>query len=143
MNHTAYEEDFIPWVETQAALLRDRKFELLDIPNLYEELTSMASHLRHQLASRLCVLEVHLLKCRYQPLRKSRSWCKTILEQRSRIELLIKRYPSLRHDLADEAGGVYPTASRQAARETGMAAANFPTVLPFTVDELLDFDFEP
>jgi len=42
MNHTAYEEDFIPWVETQAALLRDRKFELLDIPNLYEELTSMA-----------------------------------------------------------------------------------------------------
>jgi hypothetical protein len=43
MNHTAYEEDFIPWVETQAALLRDRKFDLLDIPNLYDELTSMAS----------------------------------------------------------------------------------------------------
>lgn len=67
MNHTAYEEDFIPWVETQAALLRDRKFDLLDIPNLYEELTSMASHIRHQLASRLRVLEVHLLKRSFQP----------------------------------------------------------------------------
>jgi len=143
MNHTTYEEDFIPWVETQAALLRDHKFELLDIPNLCEELTSMASHIRHQLASRLCVLEVHLLKCRYQPLRKSRSWSRTILEQRSRIELLVKRYPSLRHDLADEATGVYPTATRKAARETGLAQAVLPTILPFTVDELLDFDFEP
>ncbi len=143
MNHTAYEEDFIPWVETQAALLRDRKFELLDIPNLYEELTSMASHIRHQLASRLCVLEVHLLKCRYQPLRKGRSWRKTLLEQRSRIELLVKRYPSLRHDLPDEAESVYPTAARKAARETHLAQALLPATLPFTVDELLDFDFEP
>ncbi|MTW11456.1 DUF29 family protein [Pseudoduganella eburnea] len=143
MNHTAYEEDFIPWVETQAALLRDRKFELLDIPNLYEELTSMASHIRHQLASRLCVLEVHLLKCRYQPLRKSRSWRGTILEQRSRIEMLIRRYPSLQHDLPDEATGAYPTAVRKAARETGLAQAILPTALPFTVDELLDFAFEP
>lgn len=143
MNHTAYEEDFIPWVETQAALLRDRKFELLDIPNLYEELTSMASHIRHQLASRLCVLEVHLLKCRYQPLRKSRSRRKTMLEQRTRIELLIKHYPSLRHDLADESAGVYPSAARKATRETGLAKGVMPAVLPFTVDELLDFDFEP
>lgn len=143
MNHTAYDEDFIPWVETQAALLRDRKFDLLDIPNLHEELSSMASHIRHQLASRLCVLEAHLLKCRYQPLRKSRSWRRTILEQRSRIELLLKRYPSLRHDLADEAIGVYLTAARKAARETGMAQAVLPTTLPFTADELLDFDFEP
>ena len=143
MNHTAYEEDFIPWVEIQAALLRDRKFDLLDIPNLYEELTSMASHIRHQLSSRLCVLEVHLLKYRYQPLRKSRSWRKTMLEQRSRIELLIRRYPSLRHDLADEAEGVYPTAARKAARETGLAQAVLPTTLPFTPAELLDFDFEP
>ncbi|WP_342119679.1 DUF29 domain-containing protein [Pseudoduganella sp. OTU4001] len=143
MNHTAYEEDFIPWVETQAALLRDRKFELLDIPNLYEELTSMASHIRHQLASRLCVLEVHLLKCRYQPVRKSRSWRKTMLEQRTRIELLIKRYPSLRQDLADEAASVYPSAARKAARETGLAQTVLPAILPFAVDELLDFDYEP
>lgn len=143
MNHTTYDEDFIPWVETQAALLRDRKFELLDIPNLYEELTSMASHIRHQLASRLRVLEVHLLKCRFQPRRKSHSWSKTLAEQRARIEQLIKHYPSLRHDLVDQASDAYPVAIRQAARETGLPPANFPAVLPFTVDELLDYDFEP
>ncbi len=143
MNHTAYEEDFIPWVETQAALLRDRKFDLLDIPNLYEELTSMASHIRHQLASRLRVLEVHLLKCSFQPKRKSSSWHKTICEQRARIAQLLQHYPSLQHDLPDEAVGAYTVAVRQAARETGLAAARFPAVLPFTVDELLDFDFEP
>ncbi len=143
MNHTAYEEDFIPWVETQAALLRDRKFELLDIPNLYEELTGMASHIRHQLASRLRVLEVHLLKCSFQPKRKSSSWRKTICEQRARIAQLLKRYPSLQHDLADEASGAYPIAVRQAARETGLAPVRFPTTLPFLVDQMLDFDFEP
>jgi len=143
MNHTAYEEDFIPWVETQAALLREHKFELLDIPNLYEELTSMASHIRHQLASRLCVLEVHLLKSSFQPKRKSSSWRKTICEQRARIAQLIKRYPSLQHDLADEAIDTYAIAVRQTARETGIDAARFPSALPFTVDELLDFDFEP
>lgn len=143
MNHTACEEDFIPWVETQAALLRDRKFELLDIPNLYEELTSMASHIRHQLASRLRVLEVHLLKCSFQPKRKSSSWRRTIGEQRARIAQLLKRYPSLQHDLSDEALDAYPIAVRQTARETGIDPARFPAALPFTVDELLDFDFEP
>ena len=143
MNHAAYEEDFIPWVETQAALLHDRKFELLDIPHLYEELTSMASHIRHQLASRLRVLEIHLLKCAFQPRRKSTSWRKTICEQRARIAQLLKRYPSLKHDLADEAAGAYPIAVRQTARETGMDASRFPGTLPFTTDELLDFDFEP
>jgi hypothetical protein len=143
MNHTAYEEDFIPWVETQAALLRDRKFDLLDIPNLYDELTSMASHIRHQLSSRLRVLEVHLLKCSFQPKRKSRSWRKTICEQRARLAQLLKRYPSLRHDLHDEAADAYLIAVRQAARETGLVATHFPSQLPFTIDELLDFDFEP
>jgi hypothetical protein len=143
MNRTAYEEDFIPWVETQAALLRDRKFDLLDIPNLYEELTSMASHIRHQLASRLRVLEVHLLKSSSQPKRTSNSWRKTICEQRARIAQLLKRYPGLQHDLGDEAIDAYPVAVRQAAHETGLAAARFPAALPFTVAELLDFDFEP
>ena len=103
----------------------------------------MASHIRHQLASRLRVLEVHLLKCSFQPKRKSNSRRKTICEQRARIAQLLKRYPSLQHDLGDEAIDAYPVAVRQAAHETGLAAARCPAALPFTVDELLDFDFEP
>ena len=143
MNRTAYEEDFISWVEAQAALLRDRKFDLLDIPNLYEELIGMASHIRNQLASRLRVLEVHLLKCRFQPAMKTNSWRRTMAEQRGRIAQLLQAHPSLRRELADKASNAYPIAVRQAACETGLASAIFPAALPFTVDELLDFDFEP
>ncbi|MBB3117609.1 hypothetical protein FHS03_000635 [Massilia violacea] len=50
-----YEDDFVLWLDAQAALLRSGQLEQLDIENLIEELNGMSRQERHALTSRLAV----------------------------------------------------------------------------------------
>jgi hypothetical protein len=139
----AYADDFLLWLDAQAALLHDRKLDLLDIPNLYEELLAMAGNIRRELASRLRVLLVHLLKCQYQPSHHTRNWTFTIIEQRSEIESLIEQCPSLRRELPATLSRRYAQAVRDAAQQTRLPSSAFPATLPYTAEQILDPDFLP
>jgi hypothetical protein len=79
------EQDFVLWAARQARLLRTGAFEQLDRPHLSEELEDLVRHTVNQLEGRLMVLIMHLLKCQYQPARKTRSWTVTLLTQRTKI----------------------------------------------------------
>ncbi|MBB3119010.1 DUF29 domain-containing protein [Pseudoduganella violacea] len=138
-----YEEDFALWLDAQAALLRSGQFGQLDIENLTEELHGMSSSLHRELGSRLVVLIKHLLKCEFQPKRKSRSWHSTIHEQRREIDALLETSPSLRHRLPEYCKKAYPHVLKEAANETGLPDASFPPQLPYTIEKLLNADFLP
>ncbi|HZV64171.1 MAG TPA: DUF29 domain-containing protein, partial [Telluria sp.] len=69
-----YEQDLALWYDRQIALLRARRFDELDVENLIQELEYFVGKDRRELASRLRVLLMHLLKCQLQPQRVSRSW---------------------------------------------------------------------
>lgn len=138
-----YYSDFALWLKTQAELLRERKFELLDIDNLAEEVDSMGRSLHRELKSRLKVVLVHLLKCKFQPVHRSSNWLGTLDEQRRQIAELIKESPSLERHLMEYADAVYHHAARAAALETGLPLADFPVANPFSQTELLDPDFVP
>jgi hypothetical protein len=138
-----YENDFVLWIERQAALLRRRHFEQLDVEHLIEELDAMGGSQRRELRSRLIVLIVHLLKCRYQPQRKSSGWIGTLGEQRSQIALLIEQSPSLGSAMMDYIDRAYPVAVTRAAHETRLPKSTFPATNPFAENELLDLDFIP
>jgi hypothetical protein len=139
----AYGDDFIRWLESQAAFLRAGRLELLDSENLIDELISMANRDRRELNHRIELLIVHLLKCQFQPDHKSHSWEHTIYEQRSQIRLIIEDSPSLRNTLRERLEAHYPHALRQAARETRLPATQFPSRSPYTIEQLLDEDFLP
>jgi hypothetical protein len=146
MTIATYETDFYAWTQQQAALLQAEALEQLDLPNLIEEIESMGKSQRTQLANRLRVLLMHLLKVRYQPRpvdRPARSWLNTIREQRNRIELVLRDSPSLRQAVADEIAYAYPRARKQAALETELLLATFPVTCPWTVAEVLDEDWLP
>ena len=138
-----YESDFVLWSERQAQLLRSQKYDQLDLPNLLEELDAMGASQRKELRSRLVVLLMHLLKCRYQPERKSASWIATLGEQRTQILLSLEQSPSLGKDLILTAGAVYHLALKRAAQETMLPIATFPPANPFSEQELLDLGFIP
>lgn len=138
-----YEEDFVLWIEHQVQLLRERKFDLLDMDNLIEELDSMARHNRRELQSRLIVLIMHLLKCQAQPHRISRGWLGTIGEQRAEILLLLEESPSLRRQLPAYINDAFDTALKRASIETRLPLSSFPATNPFSESELLDFDYMP
>lgn len=140
---TDYEQDLAVWYQRQAELLRARRFNELDLAKLIEELDVAVGNLRKELASRLEVLIMHLVKCQFQHERLCGSWKGTLTEQRSAIGRELEESPSLRPLVMPLAEKAYPAAARRAADETGLAIGGFPAANPYTSDQLLDMDFVP
>src|SRR5213593_4806132 len=121
-----YEEDFAEWAEETARLLRERRFDEIDLENLVEETEYMARHEKHELRNRLAVLLHHLLKWQQQPLKRSRSWMASIDEQQARIHRLLRDSPSLRRHVSGYVTEVYEDAVRKASIQTGLDVDAFP-----------------
>ncbi|HXC90695.1 MAG TPA: DUF29 domain-containing protein [Stellaceae bacterium] len=142
-NAVDYEEDFYAWTVDQARLLRAGELSTIDAANLAEEIESMGRSDRRELQSRLAGLTMHLLKWRFQPSARSRSWSATIEEQRLQIEQVFAESPSLRPLAAGMLQQAYPIARARAIAETGLADDLLPTLCPFAVDEMLSRSFLP
>jgi hypothetical protein len=130
-----YDTDFALWAEMQAAALRERRFEDLDLANLIEEVDDLSNRKRDALFSRLVKLQFHLLKLKYQPGQASASWRGTIREQARKIRRLLKTSPSLRRELPGFSAEAYPDAREQAADETGLPMATFPELPPSELEQ--------
>lgn len=127
-----YDKDFFAWTQDQADALRRRSVNELDWENLLEEVESMGRRERSQLTNPLTVLLAHLLKWRFQPERRSRSWSLTIEEQRLRAERVLQQNPSLAPELNEILADAYRTARLRAARETKLPRSEFPETSPST-----------
>jgi hypothetical protein len=138
-----YEEDFALWSAEQAALIRAGKFERVDLENVAEEIESLGTSDRHQIANRLEVLLTHLLKWERQPEHRSRSGSSTIRSQREAILDLLEESPSLKPYPATQIAKRYPRARDKAAEETTIFLNNFPETCPYTIEQVLDPDFLP
>jgi predicted DNA-binding ribbon-helix-helix protein len=139
----AYDTDFHRWTRDQAAALAARDHARLDVVNLLDEVESVGRSQRTGLESHLRVLLVRLLKFRVQPQRATPSWRHTLKAQRAAIARLIVRNPSLHTFPMAILDETYRDAVRDAAGETRIDPRLFPSALPFTLDQILDPEFEP
>lgn len=138
-----YERDFYTWVEAQAAALRHRRADALDWENLAEELEALGRNERRALTSHLRVLLIHLLKWRYQPARRTRSWRLTIAEQRLQLGRLLEESPGLKAHFDETLAHAYELARIAAARESRLAAGALPISCPWTFEQVADHNFLP
>jgi len=143
-----YETDFVKWAEEQAALLTERRFDLLDLDNLIEEVDDLAGRRRDALQSQIKVLLMHMLKLTYSAGSREPeiAWKRSIRNTRNRIDDLIDDHPSLHTRLVEFGERVYPRAGRDVHNELsdhGDDHESFPTACPWTLDELLDRAFWP
>lgn len=90
-----YDHDIHAWTQQTAELLKQRRFQDLDIAHMVEELETMGRRDCQELVSRLKILLGHLLKWQYQPANRSSSWRGSILEQRLRARDLLQDSPCL------------------------------------------------
>ncbi|MFM7574609.1 MAG: DUF29 domain-containing protein [Snowella sp.] len=75
-----YSTDFNLWTEQTIAALKSGDPQALDLDNLIEEIEAMTRSDKREIFNRLKVLITHLLKCQYEPQKKTNSWIKTINE---------------------------------------------------------------
>lgn len=140
---TTYEQDVVVWANEQAALLRAGKLSAIDIEHIAEEIEDVGRSEKRELASRMTVLLVHLLKWQYQSGRRGSSWQRTIKEQRRAIGEHIAETPSLKNSLNDErwARKTWADAVTKAVDETGLDV--FPDTCPWSMQQALDPEFYP
>jgi hypothetical protein len=135
-----YDQDFYAWTRQQAAHLRARRFNALDLDHLVETVEELVDVQREAVLSNARVVLEHLLKLAHSPATDPRKgWRATVREHRARLELQIT--PQLRQALQDELERVYAIARRNAEgalRDHGEpAAANaLPATCPYSFDQI-------
>ncbi|NEO03544.1 MAG: DUF29 domain-containing protein [Moorea sp. SIO3I7] len=139
----AYIKDFHSWTQQTAQLLREGRWQEIDLENLIEEVEDLGKSERRGITSQLIRLLLHLLKWQYQHQRRSDSWLDSITDARTQIELAIEDSPSLRSYPAQQLEQSYQRARRQAAQQTGMSVSVFPEVCPYSLELTLDQDWLP
>jgi len=138
-----YDRDMYRWTREQARLLRAGKLAELDLANLAEEIESLGNRDQREVRSRLALILMHILKWRFQPDKRTRSWLTTIVTQRQELEGIFEQSPSLRRRAALMLEKSFADAVRQAVSETGLPRTTFPDDPPLTIDQTLDPDYMP
>ena len=142
-SQSEYDKDFYAWSLHNAALIREGHLSKVDLKNVAEEIESMGKGNRRELISRLSILFAQLLKWKFQPGRRGKSWELTIKEQRFEVQDLLNESPSLRHELDGQLNHAYERALIIAEKETGLNHEAFPESCPFSLKEALKENFFP
>lgn len=139
----SYEQDFLTWTQQQAEYLQKGHWAELDVKNLIEELEALGRSEQKELSSYFQVLVMHLLKCQYQPEKRTPSWNNTLSNCRDKIQDCLEDTPSLQRFLQDSEWieKYYRRARRDAAKETKKSLQTFPTECPYTIAQILDPEF--
>ena len=129
------------WANAQAQLLRERRWDLIDLENIIEEIESVGRSEEDAAESALRVLMMHILKWQLQPERRGRSWALSIANQRIRYAQRMKKNPSLKSKLEDMREEAFRRSRIEAAQEMDVPLKTIPTDPPGW-DLILDQPFE-
>ncbi|PSB44193.1 DUF29 domain-containing protein [Cyanosarcina cf. burmensis CCALA 770] len=139
-----YEKDFYQWTQQTVQMIKDKQYNLVDWDNLIEEIETLGRSEKRAVKSHLVILLMHLLKWQYQPEHRSNSWKASIRNARTELSDLLQDNPSLAGDfLVEVLPLVYTRASEQAAEKTTIFLQHFPIECPYSLSQILDFEFLP
>jgi hypothetical protein len=135
-----YDTDFHAWAEEQAARLRARQFDTLDLDNLIEEVEGLAGAKLSAVLNSARVVMEHLLKLQHSPATEPRNkWRASVREHRRRVQTDLT--PRIEQILAKELPRFYVMARDDAAagmrdHDEYAAAAGLPETCPYSLDQI-------
>jgi Domain of unknown function DUF29 len=140
-----YEQDLALWFQEQAALLKARRFEALDLDHLVEELESLRRQDACRLWHHLRELLVWCLAWTYAPDQRLRhpQWYVRTVNERVVLEVILGGSPSLRAALVEDFQACYAHGREVAREETGVPLETFPAACPWTVQQVIAHGFWP
>jgi hypothetical protein len=142
---TLYDTDFVEWAEHTATLLRQGRFDELDLENMVEEIECLGRSERVDVKVQLRRMLRELVKQRVQPEEGAgASWIVSINDARAEIRPRFKHSPSLRRYAEDNLQEIYTSAVKDALFETNLTGRakelKIPAECPYTLDDLLEGD---
>ena len=132
-----YDKDFFKWTNTQVNLLKKGNLDKLDVKNLIEEIESLGKRERSALRSHIANWMMHMLKIKYQPEKRSRSWDPSIANAKVEIMWSLKDSPSLNHFIKDIINESYKAARLKAASQTKLDIEVFPKECPWKIKDII------
>jgi hypothetical protein len=137
-NYPAYEADYAAWLEAQAGLMRERRFDELDLENLLDEVKSLSLSTYKAFVSAIRVVLIHMLKWDIQEDRRSRSWQNSIEEHRRRVTDELNDSPSFAGRVEAALVLAYRQARAEAAEETGLPLRRLPKSCPYGWNDVMN-----
>ena len=152
MANQLYDRDLQLWIDQTIRQLKNREFGSLDVEHLIEELVDLGRAEKNALKSNLTILLAHLLKLLVQhdvPDTMKGSWYSSVLEHRQRVLDNLADTPSLKSLLLETVEKAYHASRKLAIKEGNLAKfgvrvpaeSEYPTICPFSIDQILDEDF--
>lgn len=139
----AYDADGYGWAQAQARLLRERRWDLLDLDNIIEEIESVGKSEQDAATSALRILMMHILKWQMQPERRGRSWALSIANQRIAYAQRMRKNPGLKPFVDEMRADAFRRSRIEAAQEMDVPLRTIPTEPPSwetILDEAFDVD---
>ena len=140
---TTYDEDVCAWAFEQARFLRERRFDLLDIEHLADEIEDIAKAELVELARQMSVLLALLLKWNHLPAERTDSRSAMIEARRLDVADILDDSPSLRARIGEPRTFqlIWSDALAQATTESGHDS--FPSECPWAIYDVLSEGWLP
>jgi hypothetical protein len=140
-NGELYEKDFYTWTQETAALIAAGTWHEIDQALLVDEVAGLGRDDQREIARRVQRLLKELLLWWALPGERKGNWASAIIEERARLEDIVRDSPSLHAQLGVVMAAEYRWARSKAQDQT--PGYIFPEACPFTVAQVLDLDFFP
>ena len=137
-----YEIDDYLWLERTIELLKEKKFDELDLENLIEELEDLGRERKNKVESLLRQIIIHLLLLEYWSQEyqyNAAHWQAEVTEFRFQINGILTK--NLQSYLASKIELIYQNSVKYTQRKTNLNI--FPEKCPYTLEQLLDEDWFP
>ena len=135
-------DDYHAWAFEQADYLRKGRFDLLDLPNVIDEIEAVGRSEFRSFKSNIEIVLVHLLKWDYQTAKRGLSWENSIGEHRDRIRDDLEDSASMERKRDEAVAAAYRLARRKASRETRLPVKTFPEACPYSWEQIMDAPYE-
>ena len=135
-----YEIDDYLWIQETVKLLKEKRFEQLDLENLIEELDDWGRERRHKVESLLEQIIRHLLLLEYwshEYESNYRHWQAEVVSFRTQINR--RMTTNFQHYLEENISKIYTQARKYVEAKSGLDT--FPQECPYILQQLLDEDW--
>jgi len=136
-----YESDLVLWIEGQAALLRAKEFDLLDLPNVIEEFGDIGQRQERDLTALIRDLTFQKLGLEVEPDFIISPQLATSAQQRDEILSILGRSPSLADRIQEYVSKTYGDALRFAERHRDRPQRRLSRECPYSAEQLIGKSF--